>query len=437
MAGRKEFHKPRPKCPNCGSSNVMRRGNAGRFQCRDCKLYVTLRNLRSSEQWKRAGNTIEVDAQVPRIMSDEELLAHLHADPAIWKIDKVVYYHGTSQAYRKDREVKWDVKNGQVLDGRVRDSGKLLIKPLESISVKVYLSKKVQEIASRANLNQFIRRAQKFSPKYPKIRYPAVKNGMLYEVEMPDLHLGLLAWAEESGKDADLKLTVTAANEAIDMLLGYGRDMPISRVLMPVGNDFFNVNDKTEETIHGTRQQEDGRWQKTFRKGEQLMVGIIDRCSSIAPVDVLVIPGNHDEERMFYLGEYLAAWYLNNPNVKVDNRAIKRKYYAFGKTLIGLTHGYYEKPEQLASLMAGEVPDLWAASKYREWHLGDKHHKKDMIEKTEELDNGVVIRILRSLAAPSAWSFDKGFVGAARQAEGFLWHADGWLAGQFSSAPVE
>lgn len=433
MTPHKDFQKPRPLCKHCGSGDMQRRGKNGRYFCGDCKRWTFKPGVEGGERWQRKGDSIQVDAQIPRLMSDDDLLRFLKVDRRVWRIDKVIY--GKSEAYRKDRQVHWDVKDGEVVNGRVRDTGKLIIKPL--FSVKVFLSKKVTEIQSRANLDAFIKEAKKFSPKYPKIRYPAAKNGMLYEVEMPDLHLGQLTWREESGKDADLKITVANAEAAIDGLLGCVRGMPITRILMPIGHDFFNVNDMSEETVHGTRQQEDGRWQKTFRIGERLMVGIIDRCSMIAPVDVLVIPGNHDEERMFYLGEYLLAWYLNNPQVKVDNRAMKRKYYAFGKTLLGLTHGYYEKLEQLAGLMAHEQPHLWAASKYREWHLGDKHHKKDMIEKTEELNNGVVVRILRSLSAPNTWAFDKGFVGAARQAEGFLWHADGWLAGQFSSAPVE
>ena len=111
------------------------------------------------------------------------------------------------------------------------------------------------------------------------------------------------------------------------------------------------------------------------------------------------------------MGEVLSAWYRNCPNVTVDNRAMKRKYYPYGVNLIGLTHGYYEKFSVLTNLMPLEVPDLWAASKYREWHVGDKHHKKDMQLITMK-KIGMVIRILRSLSAPSAWAFDKGFVGS-------------------------
>ena len=82
--------------------------------------------------------------------------------------------------------------------------------------------------------------------------------------------------------------------------------------------------------------------------------------------------------------------------------------------------------------MAYEVPQLWAQSTYREWHLGDKHHKVDMILKTKELENGVVVRILRSLAKPSVWEFDKGLVGSLKAGEAFIWHPETGLKAQFT-----
>jgi hypothetical protein len=84
--------------------------------------------------------------------------------------------------------------------------------------------------------------------------------------------------------------------------------------------------------------------------------------------------------------------------------------------------------------MAYEVPQMWASSKNREWHLGDKHHKVDMVMKTEEKENGVVIRILRSLAAPSVWEFDKGFAGSLHAGEAFIWNNDQGVVAQFTAS---
>lgn len=395
----------RPVCKHCGSPNTHKRGR-NQWQCSEkgCKKYFRI----AVENVKPFGGFTEITAFVPGMLNDVELAQELNIDQTRWKIVKVQY--DRKDAYKGDA-----------------------VNP--TINVKVTLAPKVEEIAVRELFAELLEGAKAFSPKYPKISYPKIADadGLLYEIGMPDIHLGLLAWAEESGVDSDLKITEVLVHKVTDLLLAHVQNLPIKTILFPVGNDYFNVNDKREETIHGTRQQEDTRWQKTFRKGHELMVQVIDKCATIAPVHVMVIPGNHDEERSFYLGEVLTAWYRNCPNVTVDNRATKRKYFAFGKNLIGLTHGYYEKPDTLVKLMPLEEPILWAHSNYREWHTGDKHHKKDMVTVTEEY-TGIVVRILRSLSAPSGWSFDKGFLGALRAGEGFVWHPTNGLIAQYTAA---
>ena len=147
---------------------------------------------------------------------------------------------------------------------------------------------------------------------------------------------------------------------------------------MIVGNDFFNVNSKDEATAHGTRQAEDDRWHKTFIAGRKLWVEILEMCMQVAPVDVLVIPGNHDFERSFYLGEYLDGWFSEDPIVNIDNHASPRKYYKFGNVLLGLTHGSEEKESSLPLLMATDVKSkpMWSETKFHEWHLGHIHRKR-------------------------------------------------------------
>lgn len=203
--------------------------------------------------------------------------------------------------------------------------------------------------------------------------------------------------------------------------------------MIPLGNDFFNVDNKDATTTRGTPQQEDTRYQKTYRIGREICVWMIDACSQLAPVDVLIIPGNHDEQRSFYLGDSLFCWYHQNQNVNIDNRSMKQKYYSFGKNLIGFTHGYDEKLGNLPLMMALDQPDLWAKAKYREWHTGDKHHKVDLIPKADE-SRGLVVRILRSLAASDAWTFNKGYR-SLRASEGFLWHPDNGLIAQYTAIP--
>jgi len=364
-----------------------------------------------------------------RVGSLEDVIRVCKIDTNIWKVDK--YLVGRSEGYRKDKKSTWEVVDGKA-NGKSEDSGKIVVVPL--YSVRVWLSRKTEEIRNRSMVETFIEEAKKFSPKYKKIKYPKVSEGCLFELALPDMQLGRVVSAYETGSELNPELQIQRATEVVDRLIANAQHYKIKHILFPIGNDFFDANNSGMTTAHGTPMTDDSRWHRTFSLGAKFLVDTIEKLQQIAPVDVLVIPGNHDEESIWHVGEYLTAWFHKNPNVNIDNRPQKRKYYMFEKVLLMLTHGYSEKMSELASLMAFEVPQLWAQSQFREVHLGDKHHKVDMILKTKELENGVVVRILRSLAVPSVWEFDKGLVGSLKAGEVFVWHPTQGLKAQFTES---
>lgn len=434
-----------PVCKYCGSEDVQKRGhseNGGqKIKCNSCEGWSTIPKDDDAQEsttynFISDGLKAQVDAEIraneDEIQTPEDLIRFLKIDTSIWKIDK--FQIGKSTAYRKDREVKWKVENGKVINGYVNDSGELLLKPL--FNVKVWMSRKTEEIRANLVLDDFKKNVYQFAPKLLQLKYPPTPpSGMLYEVEMPDIHLGKLTWGEETGEDTDIKIQTEQAKNVITKLLGHAKNYPIEKILFPIGHDFYNVDNQYNTTSHGTPQQEDTRWRKTFKIGWTLASEMINLCSQIAPVDVLIVSGNHDEERSFYLGEVLSALYQGSNRVSIDNSARMRKYYSYGKVLLGLTHGYHEKIKELKDLMTYEQPQLWSQSLYREWHTGDKHHKEDYVHKTHETSTGVVIRILRSLTPPDAWHYNKGYIGALRASESFLWDRDEGLIGQFSAIP--
>lgn len=383
--------------------------------------------LQETTEAEYGDNYINIVCASRRIRTVGEALKHFKVDLNVWRVDR--FKVKTSEGYRKDRSVEWDVEDGKTKHGKVRDSGKLLIAPM--YHVQVTLVRKVEEARARLAIEDFIADAKKQAPKYPTLKYKKTR-GLVYEVDMPDIHFGKLTWREESGDDYDIKIAREIVTSTLERLLSYAEHFGVERILFPFGNDFFNVDNIDNTTTHGTPQQEDTRWRKTFREGKRLAVSMIDRCLSIAPVDVLVIPGNHDEQRSFFLGEVLDAQYSKAKHVTVDNGAKKRKYRHFGNVLLGFTHGYHEKIKKLPSIMPIEEPGAWAKSTHREWHLGDKHHKEDFLHRTNDLD-GVTIRLLRSLSATDVWHFDKGYIGAPRSAEAFLWDPHDGLVAQFNA----
>jgi hypothetical protein len=372
------------------------------------------------------GETAELHAETDkRIRNERDLIEALNIDTDTWEIEKFTV--GKSEGYRKDRKVSWETDRG-VSHGTVEDSGLLLIEPM--FAVKVFLRRKTQEIRNRLVVDDIKKDLKKFAPKYSKIKYSKIKDALLYEIAAFDFHIGKLTWAEESGENSDLKTQVKRVTEVFDELLSHAKNYPIEKILIPFGGDFYNSDNKFDSTTALTPQSEDTRWQKTFRAGRILAVTLIDKCSQIAPVDVLVLSGNHDETRSFFLGDALESWYHGNKNVTIDNSARRRKYYKYGRDLLMFVHGSEEKMNKLPGIMAMEEPMLWADTKFREIHCGDKHHREDVLFKTHEAE-GVVVRLLSSLSPTDAWHASKGFIGALQASQSFLWSKDNGMIAQF------
>jgi hypothetical protein len=258
----------------------------------------------------------------------------------------------------------------------------------------------------------------------------------LLEISIFDLHIGKLAWGGETGENYDTKIARGRFIYTVEKLLQRATGFEFSRILFPVGSDFFNSDNIFNTTTKGTPQDEDLRWQKTFNVGVRLLVDAINMLTQTGvPVDVVVIPGNHDFERSYYMGAYLEAWFNNHPTVCVNNGASPRKYYRFGKVLLGLTHGNEEKEASLPMLMATDIESkpMWSETKYHEWHIGHQHHRKKINytildrNRTINEDLGVTVRYLSSLTGIEQWHHKKGLLGPLKAGDAFIWNDEAGL----------
>jgi hypothetical protein len=207
--------------------------------------------------------------------------------------------------------------------------------------------------------------------------------------------------------------------------------------LFVAGNDFLQVNSQRGETFAGTRVDTDTRYAKIFRTARKMLCAGLDRLAEIAPIEVLVIPGNHDTESMFHLGEVLEAWYRLTDRVTIDNRPPKRKYKEFGKTLLGFTHGGRDGPkfQDLPLLMAQEMPEAWERTKggNRIWRTGHIHKRKEARYTAGDTFNGVEVTICPSLCAADGWHSDHGWINNQRASQAYLYEYEDGFRAMFST----
>lgn len=265
---------------------------------------------------------------------------------------------------------------------------------------------------------------------WPKLGKP--KPGArewLFEFAPFDLHMGKLTWDEETVTNYDIQHASDLFNAALDELTSRALRLTggaFGRILCVFGNDVSHIDNKRGETTKGTPLDVDTRYIKVYRRIVQIHRRAVDLLQQIAPVDIVIVPGNHDELTSFHLGEILAAIYEHSPNVTVDNSPKLRKYYEFGTNLFGFTHGDAERVSELPLLMARENPEAWARCASREWHIGHKHisekfEAKARFEQDFTSDKGVRVRRLTSLSAHDAWHTKHAYTDR-RACEAFVFH---------------
>jgi len=355
---------------------------------------------------------VEWNGNVGEIKTLDDLLKKCNVDLNVW--------------YVKDYTVnKWDVTSWK--------SGRAETHP--NFQVKARLERRVELNDAKIAANVFNKMIKKYElPETINItpkKIDSDENNLL-EISIFDLHIGKLAWKGETGENFDTKIARSRFISAIKTLIERAKGFNYNKILFPVGNDFFNSDTIFNTTTQGTPQDEDLRWQKTFTVGATLLVDAINILKQTGvPIDILVIPGNHDFERSYYMGSYLDAWFHNDSMVNVNNEASPRKYYNFGKVLLGFTHGSEEKESSLPLLMATDIGSkrLWSDTKYHEWHLGHQHRKRninynviDVKSQTLTENLGVTIRYLSSLTGTEEWHHKKGFIGQIKAADGFIWN---------------
>ena len=254
------------------------------------------------------------------------------------------------------------------------------------------------------------------SHKVKKLKYSKPKDPIMYEISLPDIHYGKITDENPDTLEDNYMKAIIDLHRKAD-------GMEIDKFLLPVGNDGLNSEGMSRATTKGTPQQDSMRWRQSFRGYWHLVTKAIEYLAQFAPVDVIVIQGNHDFERMFYVGEVLDALYHNNKNVNVDNGLDSRKYYEYGVNMIMFTHGDKEKSAELPLLIATEQPEMWSRSKIREVHCGHKH--KEMLNEYM----GTKVRFIPSICANDNWHKTQGYVGTLRCGQAFIWNKNRGLEG--------
>jgi hypothetical protein len=358
-------------------------------------------------------DTATVTSPVGRVMSLDDLLDAMKVDLSLWDVERHVVN-------------KWEVA---AVD---KETGQSVVTELFQVKAWLKRNRAAQEMSDL--VDRLVIRMMQHAPDYPDYAESGISGErFMLEVSPFDLHIGKLGWKPETGENYDSRIAKRVLMAGVEDALHKAAGFAVERILFPVGNDLLHTDTTENTTTGGTRQDVDTRHHKMFVTACEVMVAAIDRLMQVAPVKVLIIPGNHDRANALKLGVVLDAWYRNTERVTVDAGPDLRKYEPYGCNLLGFTHGSEEKHADLPLIMAQERPVEWGKAKHKEWHVGHFHKRKETRFTAGDTHMGVPVRILPSLSGTDAWHAMRGYVKGQRAVESYLWSHDHGYVGHFSS----
>lgn len=375
-------------------------------------------NVAESRKKTVTEDSIHVVCDHTRIKTEQELIEEFNIDMDRWKID--LFEVKILNAWRKDREVEWEVEQGSVLKGHVHDSGKILIEPLHNVRAK-FVPKSVQDITEsdvQSAIENVLSSKEIVFPKTPKHN----SSDLMAEIDLADVHIGSRSW---DNRFANME---ERFNVVVGRTIAALESLELSQINLAFLGDLFHVDTIHNKTSrHEIRVETNGMTPKEmFQEGLRLTKAFIVELSKLAPVECIYVRGNHDEFALYALLCVLDAYFRDNPDVNFDLGDAPQKILSWGECLIGLEHGDASNKNRFHWLQViGR--EFWSYSRFFEIHHAHLHHQE------VEEEGGVTRRRVPSIAFNDKWHQDNAFVGSLRSTVTFVWHKTEGLQNQIFS----
>lgn len=267
--------------------------------------------------------------------------------------------------------------------------------------------------------NDLIKELEKYSPSYPKIERTETKDGHLLVIDIADLHINKYATSELTGAEYNSDIAVKRALAGTKGLLQKSAGFNVDKILFVIGNDVLNTDNLTKSTTKNTPQDTDVSWFEAFKIAKKCYVKCIELCLSVADVDVIHCPSNHDFMSGCFLAETLKSHFRLSKNITFNTSPAYRKYYQYHNNLIELEHGDKGKITNLPLVIAQSEPKMWAETKFRYSYLHHVHHSDVTKYQSSKDYIGINITYLRSPSSADIWHSDNSYLNMVA-VEGFI-----------------
>ena len=262
------------------------------------------------------------------------------------------------------------------------------------------------------SLKDFAKFLENYKPNNIEIankEFTSYKTFVDVEISLSDYHLAKKTIDGDNSPKARANRYFSVAQSLICKVMN---NHHIDTIVLPISNDFFHTDNYQHSTTNGTPQETIMDYSEEYELGFSLLVDTINMLRNCAnKVVVVLVQGNHDRTKSFYLAHGLSVFFKNDLDVEFIREHSVVKGITLGNTFIGWHHGNC-KLEDLPLLFAThpQYSQQFGNAKYREVHTGDKHHY--MAKEVK----GVRIQQMPSLSGTDRWHLDNNYVHSVRAA---------------------
>jgi len=281
--------------------------------------------------------------------------------------------------------------------------------PSGKFTSSVFSKKKEAKDYSPEDFARFLENYKPTNIEITKPDFQVHKDFVNVEISIADYHL---AKKTIDGDNDPSTRALRYFNVAQSLINKVEANYDINTVVLPISNDFFHTDNYQHQTTNGTPQDTIMDYSEEYELGFNVLVDTINMLRAHShQVVVVLVQGNHDRTKSFYLAHALDVFFKEAVDVDFIRDHSVIKAISLGNTFIGWHHGNC-KLEDLPLLFAThpEYSQAFGNAKYREIHTGDKHHY--MAKEVK----GVRIQQMPSLSGTDRWHLDNNFVHSVRAA---------------------
>ena len=242
-------------------------------------------------------------------------------------------------------------------------------------------------------------------------------NSLCNQYTLTDYHLGMMAWACETGGNWDMKIAEDTLVRFFEVAIE--QSPKCNKAIFAQLGDFMHWDGLDAVTPQNRHVLDaDTRFTKlvrvTIRVIRRVLNMLLDKYQE---VDVLMAEGNHDPASSVWMRELLSSFYENEPRVNIDTNPDPYYCNVWGKVLNFYHHGHKRNINNIDSVFVSKFKKEFGKAEFVYGHIGHLHNQN--VKET----NLMVIEMHRTLASKDAYA-SRGGWGSGRDSKVITYHKE-------------